>query len=155
MTSGNASLKGAHEIITLATVAAATASANVTAVRPHWRPNAYLFCLDLTDAQDAAGDLLDVYIDTAWVVGGVQRWCAICRFTQILGNGANDLKYANKVSASEPMGLEIELSTGIVPNALIAGQVVHIIGDELRVRYVITNGGGAHTFSFTVYALPM
>jgi len=147
------------ELLAETTVDATTTGTAGTSIRPYVDASGYMFILDVTNAATAAGDTLDVYIQTAFHydmnTNNTARWFNICRFTQILGNGTNTLSYANKVCAYEPMGTEIELEHATPTyNTLVEGEVVHLMGDLVRVFYVM-NDAGAGSFTFSVLMIAM
>ena len=154
--------KRAHDQITLLAPGTVTAAGTVstTAVRPHIDASAYMFVLDVTDCAAAVGDTLTVYVQSSWSLSGTPattRWINICRFTTLLGNGVNTLCYANKVCAYAPVGTEIEVESATpTPNTLLAGEVYHYIGDELRVQHTVVDGGAhGQSFTFSAVAIPM
>ncbi len=101
--------------------------------------------LETTDLQDAAGDKLDVYIQT--YIGGV--WLDVCHFTQIDGNDLVDAQiHIAKITASLAENM-------FRPTALAEGVIRNLIGTKWRCRWVITDGGGIHSFAFTVKIQPM
>jgi hypothetical protein len=72
---------------TLRAPSASTASETSTAVQVVEDANAFrtaLFVLDVSAAATAAGDTLDVYVDTS--LDGI-TWINAVHFTQVLGNG--------------------------------------------------------------------
>jgi hypothetical protein len=150
--------KRAHDQFDIMAAATVTASGQGSAVAAPTACNALMLVLDQTDAQDAAGDKLDVYVDTSYAItasGTTTRfWLPICRFTQTLGNGQNNLHYINVVSTSLGIASELEINN-VTLYSLSQGEVVHMLGDTLRARYVVTDGGGAHTFTFSVIGIPM
>jgi hypothetical protein len=145
--------KAALDQFELLATATQSASGTGNAVKPTYMPNAIALVLDVTDQTSAVDDLCDVYVETAYYVGTTANWLPICRFTQLLGNGANNRTLINKVSASEQLPTEMEM-VAATPWTLNQGEVVPLLLDELRVRWVITNGAGTHTFDFSVYAIP-
>ena len=101
--------------------------------------------LETTDLQDAAGDKLDVYIQT--YIGGV--WLDVCRFTQIDGDDLVDAQiHIARITASLAENM-------FRPTALAEGVIRNLIGTKWRCRWEITNGGGAHSFTFTVKLQPI
>lgn len=101
--------------------------------------NGAVFVLDLTDAKAAVGDKLDAYIQAKL---DDDNWVDIVHFTQVLGNGSDDLTYVAKIGA----GLaETQFEVG---TALTSGSVRNLLASGIRYKYVITDGG-AHGQSFT------
>jgi hypothetical protein len=102
-----------------------------------------LFQLDVTAAATAAGDLLDVFVQTT--VDGT-TWLDVIHFTQVLGNGGAK-RYLSKVSASLAL---TEYETGA---ALAAAAVRNLIGSQWRVRWAITDATTDDaSFTFSVKA---
>lgn len=100
------------------------------------------FQLNVTAAATAAGDTLDVYVQTT--IDGT-NWIDIVHFTQVLGDGGAK-RYLSKVSASLAL-TEFEVGT-----ALGAAAVRHLVGDQYRVRWAITDAttdDASFTFSVT------
>lgn len=98
-----------------------------------------VFVLDVTDADAASGDKLDVYIQAKL---DDNNWVDIVHFTQVLGNGSDDLTHIAKIGA----GLaETQFEVGA---ALASGAIRNLLASSLRTKYVIIDGG-AHTQSFT------
>ncbi len=128
------------------TVTSANASVNGTAAFIGNTDAGVVFELDVTTAAAAAGDTLDVKVQTT--VDGT-NWVNVCWFTQVLGNGGAK-RYFGKVSATEPMTM-FENAT-----SLTAGNVRHIIGDQWRINYALVDSGGhGQSFTFAVYACPI
>lgn len=141
-------VKGAYEYVTFlaSTTSAATAGVNGSALRMP-RAFAYAFVLDVTDAANDVTDTLDVFIQTK---ADGANWLDVVHFTQVLGNGANTLRYVAKVT---PALATTEFNNA---TALGAAAVRNIAGDEWRCRYVIVDGGGvAASFTFSVRGVPM
>jgi len=112
---------------------------------------AIMFFLDLTDIASDAGDKLDVFIQTSYMVGTVERWIDIVHFAQVLGNVATDIYQIAKVSAN---GAEAIFET-VAGAALAAGAVRNILGRRYRTRWEITAGVGTHTFGFQTGLQPI
>ena len=103
------------------------------------------FLLVLTNAGTAAGDTLDVYIDGQM---GDGTWVNIVHFTQILGNGADALKF---VAICPRPGSTSE--ENVTTDVTAGGTPRNFIGDRVRVRYAIVDANGASaTFTFKVVA---
>lgn len=142
-------VKGAYETVTLAASAARTATAGTgaTAVKMPLGAAAYGFVLDLTNAATDANDTLDVYIQTK--LDGT-NWVDVIHFTQILGNGADALRYVSKVT---PAVATAEFNNA---TALGAAAVRNLAGDEWRAYWVIVDPTGSNaTFTFSVVGIPM
>lgn len=138
--------KAVYEATTLAASAARTATGNTqaTPVRLPVAP-AYTFILDQTNAADAAGDTLDVFIQT--LLDGT-NWVDVVHFTQSTGDGTDALRYVSKIAVDLACA---EFETG---TSLGAAAVRNLAGDSWAVRWAIANGGGAHSFTFSVTAVP-
>lgn len=103
--------------------------------------------LVLTDAQAAAGDTLDVYIDTS--PNGVEA-INICHFTQILGNGADAITLH---FVSDPAGSPGTTVINATSDCASGVTRPSIFCDRLRVRYAIVDGGASgQSFTFAVIA---
>lgn len=107
---------------------------------------AAMFILDVTAAASAAGDLLNVYIQHSWDEG--TTWDDFVSFTQVLGNGG-----AKKFLAFWALYGTAPTTPIKAPQdaALTAGQVQQgPIANVLRAKWVIVNGGGSHSFTFSI-----
>lgn len=105
-----------------------------------------LFQLDVTAAATASGDTLDVKVQTT--IDGT-NWIDVAYFTQVLGDGGAK-RFAMKVSATEPQALFTATT------ALTAGNVRHVIGDQWRAVWAITDATTQDaSFTFSVTALPI
>jgi hypothetical protein len=102
------------------------------------------FVLDVTAAGSAADDLLDVFVQTK--IG--DNWFDVVHFTQVLGNGGAKRYVAKVVGALATAEYE-------VGSALAAAAVRNLLGDEWAARWVVTNGAGTHSFTFSVTAVPL
>lgn len=131
-----------------------TADGQGSAVRLQSMVNAFAFTLIVSDANEDSGDTLDVYVQTKL---DQTNWTDVVHFTQCTGSGGA-VRHIGKVSASEPQAM-FATST-----ALTAGAVRHLIGDEWRVRYDLTEGDsgsgsgsgvGLADFTIEVWACPM
>lgn len=137
-------VKDAHDFVTLLASSIVTTDTSHTAVRLPGMVNGIVFTLDVTAAATAAGDLLDVYIQTK---ADGTNWLDVARFTQVLGNGGAK-RYVMKIAAATACtGFE----TG---TALGANAVRDILGDDWRVRSDITLAD-TPSFTFSVTACPM
>lgn len=99
--------------------------------------------LDVTEAATAAGDTLDVAVQTK--LDGT-NWLDVAAFTQVLGNGGAK-RYVAKLSGEQAQAM-FE-----VGSALAAGSVRHLLGLEWRVRWTIAEADAA-SFTFSVVAVP-
>jgi hypothetical protein len=108
--------------------------------------NGLMLELDVTAAAAAAGDTLDVFVQT--MCDGV-NFVDVAHFHQVLGNGGAK-RYFDKIFTA---GAQAEFENG---TALAPGNVRNICGDQYRVRYTIADGG-THTqsFTFSVNVVPM
>lgn len=103
------------------------------------------FLLLLTNAETDADDTLDVFVDSQL---GDGTWVNIVHFTQILGNGANDLKF---VAICPRAGSTSE--ENVTADVAAGGSPRNFIGDRVRVRHVIVDPSGSNaTFTFKVIA---
>jgi hypothetical protein len=101
--------------------------------------------LNVTAAAAAAGDTLDVFVQT--LIDQV-NWLDICHFTLVLGNGGAK-RYVAKIAHA--------VTQAMWDNAtpLAAGQVRNVTGDAYRVRYTIVDGGAhGQSFTFAVWLHP-
>lgn len=100
--------------------------------------------LDVTDAEAASDDTLDVFVQTT--IDG-ENWIDIAHFTQVLGDGG-PVRYVTKLVAS---AAETEFETG---TALTAAAVRNLVGDQYRVRWDIVDGSedSSQSFTFSVTA---
>lgn len=99
--------------------------------------------LNVTAAATAAGDLLDVFVDSS--PDGGTTWVNIVHFTQVLGNGG-----AKKFVAIVDEGVTDEFDA---TSDLAAGATPRpFIGDRLRVRHTVVDAGADANavFTFTV-----
>jgi len=130
----------------IASAARTAATGSGSAVRLPGMMNAVVFILDVTAAATDAGDLLDVYVQTKadWI-----NWVDVVHFTQCSGTGSTK-RYFAKLIANGAL-TEFENAS-----ALGAASARHIIGDDWRVRWAITDvGGDDASFTFSVWACPM
>ncbi len=107
---------------------------------------AVLCILTISDIQDNALDLLDVYVQT--FIGGA--WIDVCASPQILGNDADSAQiHVGKVTADLAQAMIEDI------DALAASAIRNFIGTKWRCRWVIFDWGGAHSFTFSVKIEPM
>jgi hypothetical protein len=133
-----------HSQKTLCTISAtgAVGSTNVGQTAISRPDNGMELVCDLTAAATAAGDTLDVKVQTN--LCGI--WTDVAYFAQMLGNGGTK-RFAAKLIGQTAFTL------GDIAAALTAGTQRNLIGDEWRVNYVVVNGTTA-AFTFSVYAIP-
>jgi len=129
----------------LASQTTSTTNAGTAAAKLPYPPNALSFVLDLTAAATDAVDTLDIYIQTK--IDGT-NWVDMVHFTQIVGNGGAK-RFIAKVCGPQTENLFNNTS------ALSAGSVRHLLGDEYRVRWDITDADSNCSFTFSVVACPM
>lgn len=129
---------------TLAGSEARTTGANGDAVGNLGDFPAYTAILSVTDAQDAAGDTLDVYVDGS--PDGGATWINIGHFTQVLGNGANTLTFRGPIETVDGGGLAENVTSDAAAGVFRPGLVL----PTMRARWAIADGGGAHSFTFKV-----
>jgi len=119
------------------TAAASTAGVVTTGLGRYGRG---LFMLDVTDANTAAGDTLDVYLQKS--PDGGTTWTDFVAFTQVLGNGGaikHIAEWTEDVAVTDDMH-------AVEDAALSAGVNQGPIGDRIRVKHV---GAEADTIDFT------
>jgi|GEM_PF-2000543 len=99
--------------------------------------------LALTDAAAAAGDTLDVYVDTS--ADGGTSWQNVVHFTQVLGDGADAITEVATLDPAGAAGTDVVATTSDAASGKVRPSM---FGDRLRVRHVLVDGG-AHGQSFT------
>jgi hypothetical protein len=105
--------------------------------------------LKLTNAAAAAGDKLDVYIDTSF--DGGSTFVNAVHFTQILGNGADAI---TDTAVLDPGGAPGAVTVATTADAASGVVRPTVFGDQLRVRYAVTDAGAlAATFTFSISAV--
>jgi hypothetical protein len=98
-----------------------------------------MFQIDVTAAAAGSGDRLDVYVQTT-IDGSL--WFDVAHNTQHTGlSGVK--RYLSKISANLA---EAEFQAA---GTLAGGAVRNILGNQYRVRWVVTDGGGP-SFTFSV-----
>ena len=127
--------------------AARTASGNGSAITYNRRLGAARFFLDVTAAASAVGDTLDVYIQSS--LDGVV-WDDFVHFTQVLGNGGAKQFVASWIRTLAPTTAQRAPRDA----TLAAGVEQGPIGNQMRVKWVIVNGGGSHSFTFSLQHEP-
>src|SRR5438552_2200523 len=113
-----------------------------TAVQGLQYADSGVFVLDVTAAAAAAGDKLDVFVQSS--ADGGKIWNDFIRFTQVLGNGGAKQFQAYWNRTTPPSSL----LAAPVDGAMSAGVVQGPIGNLLRTVWLVTDGG-AHGQSFT------
>lgn len=104
-----------------------------------------VYILDVTAAGSNAGDTLDVYLQYSWDDG--TSWDDFVHFAQILGNGGAKKRLAFwTLSSTAPSTPEKAPQDA----ALAVGVQLGPIGNTLRAKWVIVNGGGTHSFTFSI-----
>lgn len=132
------------QVVTLAASAARTTSANGTALEVGgW--NAVVILCDITVSGGNAGDTLDVFIDALAPDGAT--WLNAGHFTQQAGNGAARKEFMTLDHAS-PGTAVINVTT----DAAAAAVRPALFGSQIRARWAIVDGGGAHTHTFAITA---
>lgn len=123
-----------------------TASGNSGSLTGHFEVlEAAVFILDVTAAGSLAGDTLDVYIQHSWDEG--VSFDDFVHFAQILGNGGAKKRlafwvlYGGSPSTPEKAPQDAALAAGVQQGP---------ISPNWRVKWVIVNGGGTHSFTFSV-----
>lgn len=110
-------------------------------------PSGMVFILDVTAAATAAGDKLDVFVQTLPTSVLTDDFVDIVHFTQVAGNGGAK-RYIAKVTGAVNTA---EFETGA---ALGAGAVRNLLGNRYLVRWVVTDVDTPN-FTFSVVAIPM
>lgn len=107
----------------------------------------FVFVFDVTAAADAAGDTLDAYID--WSLDDSTYYNG-AHFTQVLGNGGAKAFYT-VFDATTGTTADADVSADQAANATVPT----LFGPYVRGRYTLVDGGGTHTFTFSLlgYAL--
>jgi len=143
-------VKGAWDNVEILASAARTATGNsqADARKLPRSPSGMAFQLAITADEQAAGDTLDVIIQTR--LDGV-NWVDVMWVPQQLGNGAAAPDYIiGKILADGQF-----MITNITDAALAAGFHRNLLGDDWAVRWVIVDGSGNASFTFDVTAIPM
>jgi hypothetical protein len=130
--------------ITLAASAARTADGNGTAQETGGWKSAIILC-DITVSGGNAGDTLDVYIDVLGPDGAT--WLNAGHFTQQAGNGAARKEFMTLDHANPGTAV-----VNVTSDAAAAAVRPALFGSQMRARWAIVNGGGAHTHTFAVTA---
>src|SRR5262249_19663568 len=135
-------------MITLVPSAARTVSGDSGFLTQHFEVlEGAIFILDVTAAGSVAGDTLNVYVQHSPADGAGQIvddfvWCA-----QVLGDGGTKLFFAYWLlyggAPSTPLKVPQDAT-------LTAGVQMGPISTSWRVKWVIVNGGGTHSFTFSL-----
>ena len=110
-------------------------------------------CHHAITATGDATDLIDIVVQTRFLdAQGTEHWIDAVWFTQIDGAMAAAVEMFDKICASLN-----QANFDPVADPIAADGKRHIIGDKWRVRWNITDGGGAgtHAFTFSVSIHPM
>lgn len=137
--------KKAHEAVMLLESAARTETGTASSSVRMPVMQAAAFVLDVTADESTANDTIDVFVQTK--IDGT-NWVDVVHFTQHAGN-AGAKRYTAKLT-SHLATTEFENGT-----ALGAAAVRHLIGDEWRVRWDVTDDSESASFTFSVAACPM
>jgi len=125
----------------------ATGTGSVVAELPA-KARAIVAAFDLTAVGTLVGDTFDLYVQTKLEQSGTDVWVDVIHFVQSLGNGGV-LRYYDKIVAA------LDQATFEDGDALGAGAKRHLFGSEWRCRWVIVDGGGTHSFTFTCTLQPV
>jgi hypothetical protein len=132
-----------YQNVTLLASAARLETGTGDAVSDLGEFGALVLQLDVTAAATAAGDTLDVTVQTT--IDGT-NWVDIHHFTQILGNGGAKRYYAKIVK-------DVALTEFENAAALAAAASRSILGNQYRVRWAITDATTDDaSFTFSVKA---
>jgi hypothetical protein len=106
-----------------------------------------VFYLDVTAAAAAAGDTLDVYVQSAVDTSG--GWNDFIHFTQVLGNGGAK----QYIATWQPLGTAETDVIAPQNGAISPGVVQNVQAFTWKVKWVIVNAGaGAQSFTFSLKA---
>ncbi|HQJ93171.1 MAG TPA: hypothetical protein PLI71_09895 [Clostridia bacterium] len=128
--------------INLHTSGAETSSGNGTAVTGLDGYGYAVITFDLTVAAAVAGDTFNLYIDTSH--DGGTTWTNVVHFTECVGDGGAK-RFVATVNSKGANGTAIIDGTS---DLTTAPDIRHVLGNALRARWVIVDGG-AHSQSFT------
>jgi hypothetical protein len=143
-TGGSGFEQATGRLIPLLASATKTASGSGAMVTGFSRWSAVYPILTLTDAQDAADDLLDVYVDGS--PDGGTTWYNVGHFPQILGNGDNAITYRAAIEGRDGSGLAEDITADAPAGTFRSG----LLFDAMRPRWGIASVSGAHSFTFKV-----
>jgi len=139
----NKKVADAETLLAATTLDAATTLYGATVILPD-NIYAVIFILDVTDANSAVGDKLDIYVQTKL---DNANWLDVYHFTQCDGNGGAK-RYIGKIEITTAV-TEFEAAA-----ALGESTGRDLIGDYWRVKYVGTETD-AISYNFSVTALPI
>lgn len=131
---------------TLLASAVRTETTTGSAVQLPDAPNGYAFVLDVTAAATAAGDTLNVQVQTS--LDGT-NYIPVVSFTEVLGNGGA-LRHVAKITSAGTQAMFLSSAS------LAAGSVRNLIGDKWRVVGTIvdaTTDDASFTYSVTAIAM--
>ena len=137
-----------EDAVTLHALADITVSANGTIEAELPDCKAIVFAAFISPAS-LVGDTIDLYIQTYLPDGSINNWVDVVHFTQIVGNAGAPAEMVAKISAD---AAEAEFN---ILTALGAAAVRNIFGSKWRIRSVVADGGGTHTFTTSVVAYPI
>lgn len=132
------------EVVLLASAARA-ANENGDAVYGYAWARHWVIELNVTAAGTLVGDTLDVYIDFS--LDG-SAWYNAAHFTQVLGNGGAKRELA-VLDTTNPGTSVIDATA----DASAGDQRPAVVGSIIRARTVNVDGGGTHSFTFSVLAV--
>jgi hypothetical protein len=134
------------EAVTLFSLAArdtAAAAATGTAVYLGGERRRFVWVLKLTNAGNANADTLDVFVD--WSLDNT-IWLNGVHFTQILGDGTDALTYYTVCDPTGGLTADVAITSDAAANTTRPT----LFGPYVRGRYALVNGGGTHTFTFSL-----
>ena len=141
-----ATLGGLRQAALVASAARTTSSNAVVPLGDDYTRATYL--LDVTATSSAAGDKLNVYVQRTPDEG--TTWDDLLHFTEVLGT-TGAVKHIAQWNGYDA----VERELGTPQDAAMSAGVYQggILGPQLRVKWVVTNGGGSHSFTFSVSAM--
>ena len=145
-------LKTQYDAISLkaSSVVTAAGTVNGAAILLQQNTRGFIFVLDVTAAAAAVGDTLDVKIQTKLDGPNGATWTDVVHFTQILGNGGAKRFFAKVVGAPSAEAMFEDHA-----NALAAGSIKNLFGDQFRYTSTVVDGGAhGQSFTFSVTAIP-
>lgn len=137
-------MENTFETKTLHASGAETATGTGSSVSGFGFFDVFEFQLDVTAAATQSSDTFDAYVQTT--LDGT-NWIDVVHFTQVLGNGGAK-RFVAKISS------ELAESMFSTATALSAGSIRHIVGDQFRAYWAITDASTADasfTFSLTAH----
>ena len=120
-------------------------------------PNAaaYVFLLDVTAAATDNVDTLDVFIQTRLATG---IWIDIVHFDQIVGDATPGDATRSVAKVIGVLGMTNTTSsdnTRLISSATDVSKVLHLAGDEYRLKTNIIDANADAEFTFSVHVMPM